>query len=85
MYKVEKLYVVWGDGDGHRYLIPKEDYSGFESCVDNLEEVRGDIGEDCYYDELNTILDELSHGILEGDLHYVVLEDDVIDKDIKEK
>lgn len=80
MYKVKNLYVVWEDDDGHRYLIPKDDYSGFESCIDNLEEVRGDIGEECYYDELNTILDELSHGLLEGESYYVVF-----DKDIKER
>lgn len=75
-----KLYVTWEDGDGHKLLIPKEDYDEFVAiestlyndfqdelnrCSDTYE------AENNYYNYLN------SFEILEGEEHYVVLKSDL--------
>ena len=75
-----KLYVTWEDGDGHKLLIPKEDYDEFiaiESALYNdfQDELKRDSdtheAENNYYNYLN------SFEILEGEEHYVVLKSDL--------
>lgn len=38
MIEVKQLYVVFDDGDGHRYLIPKCEYRHLDKDFDNLGE-----------------------------------------------
>lgn len=38
MSKELKLYHVHDDGNGHRYLIPKNEVNAFYNILDNLEE-----------------------------------------------
>ena len=76
MSKELKLYHVYDDGDGHRYLIPKDEVNAFYNVLDNLEEALGEHGdEDIYYDELNMALEVYDR--LEGEEHYVVLAEDL--------
>ena len=76
MSKELKLYHVYDDGDGHRYLIPKDEVNAFYNVLDNLEEALGEHGdEDIYYDELNMALEVYDR--LEGEEHYVVLVEDL--------
>ena len=84
MFKVKQLYVVFDDGDGHKYLIPKEDYSKFDKAYirieDSYEEHKD---EDVFYEESNDLLEVFSAGRLEGELYYVVLDEDIIEGDCK--
>ena len=32
MYKVKQLYVIFDDDNGHKYLIPKDEYGTFDEC-----------------------------------------------------
>lgn len=85
MYKVKQLYVVYDDGDGHKHLIPKESYRSFEKALERCEESYAEHGdEDIVSEEINDLLDHFSDRQLEGDMHYVVLEEHVITCD-KEK
>lgn len=71
-----QLYRVYGDGDGHRYLIPKEEVNAFYNILDTLEEALDEHGdEDIYYDELNMTLEAFDR--LEGEDFYVVLASDL--------
>lgn len=58
------LYEIYDDGDGHRFLVPRDEME----TVENLAQI-GD--NDTLYD----ILD--SYQRLEGQKFFVVLEDDV--------
>ena len=58
------LYEIYDDGDGHRFLVPRDEME----TVENLAQI-GD--SDTLYD----ILD--SYQRLEGQKFFVVLEDDV--------
>lgn len=80
MIKVKQLYVVFDDGDGHKYLIPKEDYSKFDKALTRIEESYEEHqDEDVFYEESNDLLEAFSDGTLEGELHYVVLDEHVIE------
>ena len=80
MYKVKQLYVVFDDGDGHKYLIPKEDYSKFDKAYTRIEDSYEEHkDEDVFYEESNDLLEAFSDGRLEGELHYVVLDEHVIE------
>lgn len=80
-----KLYVTWEDGDGHKLLIPKEDYDNFLKEVENLEvlirSLRKHASEESiekaegYECELWSYLDSFEK--LEGEEHYVVLKSDL--------
>lgn len=77
-YSVKQLYVVFEDDCGHRYLIPKAEYGKFDKALTRIEESYEEHNnEDIYYDELNDLLDAFSDQTLEGELHYVVLEEHV--------
>ena len=79
MYKVKELYVVFDDGDGHKYLIQKDEYGAFEKCLSRIEESYLEHKDEyIYYDELNDILDAFSDQRLEGEEVFVVLPDDLI-------
>lgn len=76
MSKELKLYHVYDDGSGHRYLIPKNEVNAFYNILDNLEESLDEHGdEDVYYDELNMTLE--AYGRLEGEDYYIVLVEDL--------
>ena len=76
MSKELKLYHIYDDGDGHRYLIPKNEVNAFYNILDNLEESLDEHGdEDVYYDELNMTLEAYSR--LEGEDYYIVLVEDL--------
>ena len=76
MSKELKLYHIYDDGDGHRYLIPKNEVNTFYNILNNLEESLDEHGdEDVYYDELNMTLE--AYDRLEGEEHYVVLAEDL--------
>ena len=80
MIKVKQLYVVFDDGDGHKYLIPKEDYSEFDKAFTRIEESYEEhFDDDVFYEELNDLLETFSDGTLEGELHYVVLDEHVVE------
>ena len=80
MIKVKQLYVVFNDGEGHKYLIPKDEYGAFEKCLSRIEESYSEHkDEDIYYDELNDILDAFADQRLEGEEIYVVLSNDLIE------
>ena len=71
-----KLYHIYDDGNGHRYLIPKEGVNAFYNILDTLEEALDEHGdEDIYYDELNMTLGAFDR--LEGEKFYVVLASDL--------
>ena len=80
MIKVKQLYVVFDDGDGHKYLIPKENYSKFDKAFTRIEESYDEhFDDDVFYEELNDLLEAFSDGTLEGELHYVVLDEHVVE------
>lgn len=84
MTKVKQLYVVFDDGDGHKYLIPKEDYSKFDKAYTRIEDSYEEHkDEDVFYEESNDLLEAFSDGTLEGELYYVVLDEHVIEGDCK--
>lgn len=79
MIKVKQLYVVFDDSDGHKHLIPKEDYSKFDKAYTRIEESYDEhFDDDVFYEELNDLLEYFSDGTLEGELHYVVLDEHVV-------
>ena len=80
MIKVKQLYVVFDDGEGHKYLIPKDEYSKFDKAFTRIEDSYDEHqDEDVFYEELNDLLEAFSDGRLEGELHYVVLDEHVIE------
>lgn len=79
MYKVKQLYVPYEDEDGHTYLIPKDDWNKFEDCLSRIEDNYSEHNKyDIYMDELTYVLETFADDRLEGEFHYVVLEDDLI-------
>lgn len=71
-----QLYHVYDDGDGHRYLIPKDEVNAFYNILDTLEEALAEHGdEDIYYDDLNMTLEAFDR--FEGEEFYVVLASDL--------
>lgn len=79
MIKVKQLYVVFDDGDGHKYLIPKEDYSKFDKAYTRIEDSYEEHqDEDVFYEELDDLLEAFSDGVLEGERVYIVLEEDLV-------
>lgn len=73
-----KLYSIYDDGDGHRYLIPKDEYRHFEKALERAEESYDThFDEEVYYEELDDILSYFSKGRLEGEEFYVVLASDL--------
>ena len=84
MYKVKQLYVMWEDGDGNNKLIPKEEYQSF---IDELNDLELELGfpkggwDDREKEEVQQDIWDLldSYENLEGELHYVVLENDLIE------
>lgn len=84
MYKVKQLYVVFDDGEGHKYLIPKDEYSKFDKAYTRIEDSYEEHkDEDVFYEESNDLLEAFSKGTLEGKLYYVVLDEHVIEGDVK--
>lgn len=81
MYKVEQLYVVFDDGDGHRHLIPKEYYSAFEKNYERIEEAFSEHRDyEIFSGELDNLLDHFSNHRLEGESYYAVFDEHIIDE-----
>lgn len=82
MHRVKNLYAVWSDDDGHKYLILKDDYGAFEKQLERIEYAFNEHHDsDVYYKQLDDLLDWFSKGQLEGEDHFIVLKDDVVNKD----
>ena len=91
MYQVKNLYVVVEDDEGHSYLIPREDYLVFNKCLTKAErdlnnylDSHGwdshDYDEDYAYELRQAVWDCFDgYDRLEGERHYVVLLDDVVE------
>lgn len=76
MSKELKLYHVYCDGYGHRYLIPKDEVNTFYDVLDSLDESFDEHGDEViYFDELNMTLE--AYDRLEGEDCYVVLAKDL--------
>ena len=82
-----KLYRIYEDGNGHRYLIPKDEYTSFicklnqaEHKLDNY--VMGTPLEDQDEDYVEELLESVwscfdGYETLEGEEHYIVLAKDL--------
>lgn len=72
------LYLVYEDGDGHEYLIPKDE---FDNVLDRIEDLEFELEQtddlEMLEDYIGEILDRFER--LEGQEFYVVLP-----KDLKE-
>ena len=81
-YKVKQLYIVWEDGDGHKYLIKVEDISAFERELKQLEAKRyssiNNYDEDDFFSDFENLLEYFNAERLEGEKVYIVLENDLI-------
>ena len=76
MSKELKLYHIYNDGEGHKYLIPKDEVNSFYDILDSLEASFDEHGDEyIYYDELNMILEVYDR--LEGEDYYIVLAKDL--------
>lgn len=76
MNSVLKLYHIYEDDSGHRYLIPKDEVVTFYNILDDLEESLDEhVDENVYYDEMNMTLEVYCR--LEGEDYYVILAEDL--------
>lgn len=65
-------YRLFDDGEGHRFLIPVDEYEEFEKKLKVVEEVDGDD----WYTAWSDLLD--GYDRLEGESYLVILENEVI-------
>ena len=82
-----KLYRIYEDGDGHRYLIPKDEYGSFVCKLNQAEHkldsyVMGTPLEDQDEDYVEELLKAVwgcfdDYETLEGEDHYIVLAKDL--------
>ena len=80
MKKVKQLYISYTDDDGHRYLIKKEDVFAFEEHLENIEDsFRQHRDYEIFYEQYNAVLDYFNAKTLEGEEHFIVLPEDVIE------
>ena len=82
MIKVKQLYVDVSDGDGHTYLIKREDINSFEKELKVLEDKLNfdfNYGEDDYYNDFQNLIEYFNAKSLEGEQVFVVLPDDVVE------
>lgn len=73
---MENLYYVYNDGDGHRYLIPKEQEFKFFNLLQDVEydySIHKDY--ELYCEELEFIVGQYSK--LEGEEYYIVLKSEL--------
>lgn len=76
MNKELPMYHIYEDGDGHRYLIPKDEVDMFYSVLDDLLVALDEhLNEDIYCDELDMTLEAFDR--LEGEEYFVVLAEDL--------
>ena len=81
MYKVKRLYVVFDDGDGHKYLIKREDIEAFKKKLKVLEDklcFDFNYGEDDYCNDFENLVEHFNAKSLTGEEIYVVLPNDVV-------
>ena len=73
-----QLYHVYDDGDGHRYLVPKEEVNTFYNFIDDLDDALDKdhiFYEELFADNLSVYLEQYDR--LEGEEFYVVLANDL--------
>ena len=83
MYKVKQLYVVFDDGDGHKYLIKREDIEAFKKELEVLEDkLRFDFDyvADDYCNDVENLIEHFNTKSLTGEEVYVVLPNDLIEE-----
>ena len=87
MYKAKKLYVDVSDDSGHTYLIKVEDIVAFERELKQLEDKLNSAfsvyDEDDYYSDFENLLEHFGAQKLEGERVYIVLENDLIEGEMK--
>ncbi|QQV88774.1 hypothetical protein Liucustia_74 [Acinetobacter phage Liucustia] len=71
-YGSQSLYKVLDDEDGHKYLIPFQEYDEVRAQFDNILEAQ----DDDLYDQLENLLD--TYEKLEGADFLVILESEVV-------
>ena len=82
MIKVKQLYVDVSDGDGHTYLIKREDIKSFEKELKVLEDKLNfdfNYGKDDYCNDFENLLEYFNAKLLEGEEVFVVLPNDLIE------
>ena len=82
MYKVKQLYVDVSDGDGHTYLIKREDIEAFKKELKVLEDklcFDFNYGADDYCNDFENLIEYFNAKSLEGGEVFVVLPDDLIE------
>ena len=82
-----KLYRIYDDGNDHRYLIPKDDYTSFVCKLNQAEyELNNYVMETPLEDQDEDYVEELLEAVwscfddyetLEGEDHYIVLAKDL--------
>ena len=82
-----KLYQIYEDGNGHRYLIPKDEYTSFVCKLNQAEyELNNYVMETPLEDQDEDYVEELLEAVwscfddyetLEGEVFYVVLVSDL--------
>lgn len=78
MNKELKLYHLYEDEEGHRYLIPKDEVSTLHEFIDDLLETLDSshpFYEELYSDNLSGYLEQYDR--LEGEEYFVVLKGDL--------
>lgn len=73
-----QLYHIYDDGDGHRYLVPKEEVNTLYSFIDDLDDVLDKnhiFYEEMFADNLSMYLEQYDR--LEGEEFYAVLASDL--------
>ena len=87
MIKVKQLYVVFNDGEGHKKLIPKDEYHLFQSTLESLEHEMNMYrkhGSEMSIEKAEGVEHEIwnlidSYETLEGEEVFVVLSNDLIE------
>ena len=82
MIKVKQLYVDVSDGDGHTYLIKREDIEAFEKELSVLENklcFDFNYGEDDFCNDFENLVEHFNAKSLTGEEAYVVLSEDLIE------
>lgn len=73
-----KLYKEFSDEDGHKYLVPRENYSAMLQALDDLYDMVFNEDEDSYYDQFETTLDGYGAISFEGEEYFIVLDKDIV-------
>ena len=73
-----KLYKEFSDEDGHKYLVPRENYSAMLQALDDLYDMLFNEDEDTYYIEFDTVLESYDARSFEGEEYFILLDKDIV-------